>query len=153
MTFTHLCYQECRNYNCQTMFISNRKEVRHLLLKWLIELMKLWMNKSLKSKIMKLTFTLLFSAFILLSSAQEHKTPVPLLTTNFKTNQQLLNEFQDMKFGMFVHWGPVSLKGTEIGWSRGREVPNEEYDNLYKQSVSYTHLRAHETDSYLVCRL
>lgn len=51
----------------------------------------------------------------------------------FNTNHKILNEFQDMKFGMFVHWGPVSLKGTEIGWSRGREVPNEEYDNLYKQ--------------------
>src|SRR5680860_641794 len=24
---------------------------------------------------------------------------------------------------------------------------------MYKKSVSYTHLRAHETDSYLVCRL
>jgi alpha-L-fucosidase len=27
----------------------------------------------------------------------------------------------------------VSLKGTEIGWSRGREWTIEEYDNLYKQ--------------------
>ena len=26
--------------------------------------------------------------------------------------------FRDAKFGLFVHWGPVSLKGTEIGWSR-----------------------------------
>ncbi|HSH19081.1 MAG TPA: alpha-L-fucosidase [Draconibacterium sp.] len=51
----------------------------------------------------------------------------------YGTDTELLKEFQDMKFGMFVHWGPVSLKGTEIGWSRGREVPNEEYDNLYKQ--------------------
>jgi alpha-L-fucosidase len=34
---------------------------------------------------------------------------------------------------MFIHWGPVSLKGTEIGWSRGDGVPIEEYDNLYKQ--------------------
>ena len=51
----------------------------------------------------------------------------------FTTDQKLLKEFQDMKFGMFVHWGPVSLKGTEIGWSRGRQVPNNEYDNLYKQ--------------------
>ena len=48
----------------------------------------------------------------------------------FETDKKLLKEFQDMKFGMFVHWGPVSLKGTEIGWSRGREVPVEEYDNL-----------------------
>ena len=34
---------------------------------------------------------------------------------------------------MFIHWGPVSLKGTEIGWSRGAEVPIAEYDNLYKR--------------------
>jgi alpha-L-fucosidase len=51
----------------------------------------------------------------------------------FETDKKLLKEFQDMKFGMFVHWGPVSLKGTEIGWSRGQEVPIEEYDNLYKK--------------------
>jgi alpha-L-fucosidase len=51
----------------------------------------------------------------------------------YETDKKLLKEFQDMKFGMFVHWGPVSLKGTEIGWSRGREVPVEEYDNLYKE--------------------
>ncbi len=50
----------------------------------------------------------------------------------YYTNEALLEKFMDMKFGMFVHWGPVSLKGTEIGWSRGREVPVEEYDNLYK---------------------
>jgi len=39
----------------------------------------------------------------------------------------------EARFGMFIHWGPVSLKGTEIGWSRGREVPIPVYDNLYKQ--------------------
>jgi alpha-L-fucosidase len=50
--------------------------------------------------------------------------------------------FRDAKFGLFIHWGPVSLKGTEIGWSRGGErrgtggkgeIPVEEYDNLYKE--------------------
>lgn len=51
----------------------------------------------------------------------------------FETDKKLLKEFQDMKFGMFVHWGPVSLKGTEIGWSRGLEVSVEAYDNLYKE--------------------
>ncbi len=54
-------------------------------------------------------------------------------TTHFTTNQELLQEFQDMKFGMFVHWGPVSLKGTEIGWSRGDQVPVDVYDNLYNE--------------------
>jgi alpha-L-fucosidase len=38
-----------------------------------------------------------------------------------------------MRFGMFIHWGPVALKGTEISWSRGREIPVEVYDNLYKE--------------------
>ena len=47
------------------------------------------------------------------------------------------------RFGLFIHWGPVSLKGTEISWSRGgerrgygshgTEIPVEVYDNLYKQ--------------------
>ena len=41
--------------------------------------------------------------------------------------------WQDMRFGMFIHWGPVSLTGHEIGWSRGAQTPVEVYDNLYKQ--------------------
>jgi alpha-L-fucosidase len=51
--------------------------------------------------------------------------------------------WREARFGLFIHWGPVSLKGTEIGWSRagerrgyllrGNEVPVEVYDNLYKQ--------------------
>jgi alpha-L-fucosidase len=49
------------------------------------------------------------------------------------TNKEALKSFQDMRFGMFVHWGPVSLRGTEIGWSRGREVPKDDYDQLYKE--------------------
>ncbi|HNX54818.1 MAG TPA: alpha-L-fucosidase [Prolixibacteraceae bacterium] len=48
-------------------------------------------------------------------------------------NEQKIEEWKDARFGMFIHWGPVTLKGTEIGWSRGREIPVEEYDNLYKQ--------------------
>ncbi len=49
------------------------------------------------------------------------------------THEKALEKFKDMRFGMFIHWGPVSLRGTEIGWSRGTEVPIEEYDNLYKE--------------------
>ncbi|MBT6766580.1 MAG: alpha-L-fucosidase, partial [Prolixibacteraceae bacterium] len=71
---------------------------------------------------MKTIFLVFLTFLTVFSSAQ-----------NYTTNEQLLKEFQDIKFGMFVHWGPVSLKGTEIGWSRGREVPAEEYDNLYKE--------------------
>jgi len=48
-----------------------------------------------------------------------------------ETNAAELKEWQDMRFGMFIHWGPVSLKGTEIGWSRGAQIPVEDYDQLY----------------------
>jgi len=40
--------------------------------------------------------------------------------------------WQDLRFGLFIHWGPVSLTGLEIGWSRGRPTPIEEYDALYR---------------------
>jgi len=48
------------------------------------------------------------------------------------TNPTSLQWFRDAKLGMFVHWGPVSLRGTEIGWSRGAEVHEAEYDQLYR---------------------
>jgi alpha-L-fucosidase len=41
--------------------------------------------------------------------------------------------WQDLRFGMFVHWGPVSLTGREIGWSRGAPTPVDEYDHLYER--------------------
>jgi alpha-L-fucosidase len=46
------------------------------------------------------------------------------------------------RFGLFIHWGPVSLKETEISWSRANsnpkcpnqgKIPVEVYDNLYRQ--------------------
>jgi alpha-L-fucosidase len=50
--------------------------------------------------------------------------------------------WREARFGMFVHWGPVSLKGTEISWSRANSnpkcpnqgpIPVAVYDNLYKE--------------------
>ena len=43
-----------------------------------------------------------------------------------------LRWWREARFGMFVHWGPVSLRGTEIGWSRGAQVAAEEYDELFR---------------------
>ncbi len=48
-------------------------------------------------------------------------------------NAERLEWWRAARFGMFIHWGPVSIKGTEIGWSRGAQVPEQEYDSLYKQ--------------------
>jgi alpha-L-fucosidase len=44
-----------------------------------------------------------------------------------------MNSFMDKRFGMFIHFGPVTLRGTEIGWSRNREVAQEDYDSLYRE--------------------
>jgi alpha-L-fucosidase len=49
------------------------------------------------------------------------------------TDDERLEWWRNARFGMFIHWGPVSLTGYEIGWARGREVPIEEYDQLYKR--------------------
>lgn len=52
---------------------------------------------------------------------------------SIKKNKKIMDRFMDLRFGMFIHWGPVTLRGTEIGWSRGSTVPVAEYDNLYKE--------------------
>jgi alpha-L-fucosidase len=50
--------------------------------------------------------------------------------------------WRDARFGMFIHWGPVSLTGQEISWSRANSntncpnngpIPVDVYDNLYKK--------------------
>ncbi len=55
-------------------------------------------------------------------------------------NDVRLAWWREARFGMFIHWGPVSLKGTEISWSRGGErrgiegkgeIPAEIYDSLF----------------------
>lgn len=57
-------------------------------------------------------------------------------------NADRMKWWREARFGLFIHWGPVSLKGTEIGWSRGGErrgtggtgqIPLDVYDNLYKE--------------------
>lgn len=55
-----------------------------------------------------------------------------------------VEHWKDWRFGLFVHFDPSSLKGTEISWSRAGErrdrneiitngVPAAEYDGLYRR--------------------
>ena len=64
---------------------------------------------------------------------------------------EVVQAWQDMRFGMFLCWGPVTLTGKEIGWSRqpppyGEErgfrcslrpredaTPTQVYDDLFKR--------------------
>ena len=76
----------------------------------------------------------------LMSFAGNRETPAQ--------RDERLRWWREGRFGMFVTWGPVSIEGTEISWSRagekrgttgtgvipgGKEIPAEIYDNLYKQ--------------------
>ena len=70
---------------------------------------------------------LLLGALVSSISAQTNTQQV------LETPKAAVADFMDQRFGMFIHWGPVALKGTEIGWSRGNEVPAPEYDLLYKK--------------------
>ena len=40
--------------------------------------------------------------------------------------------WRDGRFGLFIHWGPSSITGKEISWSR-RASGIEKYDALYKE--------------------
>ncbi|MDN5285825.1 MAG: hypothetical protein JWR38_2099 [Mucilaginibacter sp.] len=50
-----------------------------------------------------------------------------------KTPKALMDQFMDKRFGMFIHFGPVTQRGTEIGWSRNKEVAQADYDSLYHE--------------------
>ena len=55
------------------------------------------------------------------------------LNPDLKAPAEAQSKWQDMRIGLSVHWGPSSLGGKEIGWSRGDIIPIEEYDTFYKK--------------------
>ena len=53
-----------------------------------------------------------------------------------KPPTQAIEDWKDLRFGMFIHWGPSSQVPSEISWSRGSRSGNnkeaiETYDKLY----------------------
>ena len=73
---------------------------------------------------------------------QAAETPTSSAGTLPRPYADHLRWWAEARFGMFIHWGPVSLKGTEISWSRANSntncpnrgpIPVEVYDNLYKE--------------------
>ena len=73
------------------------------------------------------------AVFILSVAPAQHTGGGGEAHPNLVTNKTSLKKWQDMRFGMFIHWGPVTLRGTEIGWSRGTQVRIDDYDGLYKE--------------------
>jgi len=59
-----------------------------------------------------------------------------------RISPERLRWWTDARFGMFIHYGPVTLTGEELSWSRANSnpqcpnkgpIPVEVYDNLYKK--------------------
>ena len=50
---------------------------------------------------------------------------------NQKSESDRLKWWQEARFGMFIHWGPVSRIGKEISWSR-EGFGKAKYDSLYR---------------------
>jgi len=42
---------------------------------------------------------------------------VPQLKETAEQRDARMQWWRDAKFGMFLHWGPVSLSGKELGWA------------------------------------
>jgi alpha-L-fucosidase len=82
---------------------------------------------NLKRSFLFTSALLMICAFLVSCSVQK---PAPVFPEDHGAK---LEWWKDARFGMFIHWGPVSLKGTEIGWSRGNQIPVSEYDSLYLQ--------------------
>lgn len=96
-------------------------------------------------EIMKLVSPLIIS-ICLLTTGLPHRchAQTTIQPGYLKAPAESVQKWREMRFGLFIHWGPVSLEGTEIGWSRagerrghrtgrGTQIPVEIYDNLYKQ--------------------
>jgi alpha-L-fucosidase len=59
-----------------------------------------------------------------------------------RAGEARLDWWRQARFGMFIHWGPVSLTGKEISWSRANSNPQSPnngdtpvavYDQLYRK--------------------
>lgn len=108
--------------------------------------MKLTITFGLLKTSLLLCFGLLLGLLLSCSSTSTRKQAGPVVAKETKDLLQASDRdmewWREARFGLFVHWGPVSLKGTEIGWSRGGErrgrsgkgeIPVEVYDNLYRE--------------------
>lgn len=78
------------------------------------------------------------------AAAAENRTCEDVSNIPLQATEQEMQWFRDAKFGLFIHWGPCSILGVEVGWGRdanrpfdvNRHGPRETdpvYDNLYKQ--------------------
>lgn len=62
-----------------------------------------------------------------------YNVPPPGVGPLIPADQKALTRFMALRYGVFIHWNPATVAGKEISWSREREIPTAEYDQLYKR--------------------
>jgi len=67
------------------------------------------------------------------SGQQAYNNPPPGVGPLIPADQKALTRFMALRYGVFLHWNPATVSGKEISWSRERETPTAEYDQLYKR--------------------
>ena len=85
------------------------------------------MSKQIKTTILVALFLPSIAAIAEEQRSQAQTTEIS------RAPAEAVEAWKDMRYGMFIHWGPVALTGHEIGWSRGKQTPIAEYDQLYKR--------------------
>ena len=54
--------------------------------------------------------------------------------TRAESDKTAIKDWKNMRFGMFIHWGPCTVEGVEIGWDRGTTHESvKAYDQMYKR--------------------
>jgi alpha-L-fucosidase len=81
----------------------------------------------------EITILFLFLSFLITKNSHAQNTGGGELNPGIFTNKKSLENFKNLRFGLSIHWGPNVIAEKEISWSRGKETPKDEYDNLYKQ--------------------
>jgi len=61
--------------------------------------------------------------FLILATACMHHIGAAADSQPAQTDQQRLKWWTEARYGMFIHWSPVSVAGTELSWARNAKRP------------------------------
>lgn len=97
---------------------------------------------------------IILSLFILSCNENTNDNDIQFSRETKKDYEARVQWFRDAKIGVIFHWGPGSLSGEELSWSRigvrrekfedslineGGMIPSEIYDSLYKDFNPYNY--------------
>src|SRR5687767_6990294 len=85
--------------------------------------MEVLLNSIIKPDMKKIFFAIALGFTIIFAAAQNSYTPTP-------ENLNARKEFQDMKYGMFIHWGASSVLGHGEWVMNNRNIKVSDYKRL-----------------------